>query len=120
MRMGERICLERYILASVLFCQVHAENDEIYYEARNGLDVNLFSGIRIRIADFINKNLAAGQNFETIRAFLIAKTNDDKRLEEEMCEIIGFNTVLRASTYQSIIREIEAIIAIQNIKKGLV
>lgn len=120
MRMGEKICLERHVLASALFCQCLKENSEIYYEVKDGIDVNLFSGIRIRIAEFINKNLVAGQNYETIRAFLIAKTYDDKALHEEMCQILATNTLLRAGSYQSVIKEIEAIISIQNIHRGLV
>lgn len=118
MRTAEKICLERHILASVLFCEYSYTSGEIYYEARGGLELNLFSGIRVRIAEAINKDLAAGENFETIRAFLTAKSQDDKALRDELSEVFATNTLIWADSYNAVIRQIEAIIAIQNIQRG--
>lgn len=118
MRYNERIWLERELLSATLRCQSRERANEVFYEVQNGLDVNYFSGIRIKVADFINKRIGKGDPFDAIYAMIMARAQEDKPLYDELCQILSVCGVFRASSFNSIKRELFTIISTQEMAKG--
>ena len=110
---NELIHLERTLLCSMLFCDARYEKEEVYWEVERGADLELFSGQRRKIAEFINQNLNKG--YEAIWVLLEAKTKaapqsaEQKAFTEEVCEVLGAPQVVHVNTFRAVANEIKAV-----------
>lgn len=116
MKFNDRLDLEQTLLATALYS---SPDSELASLLKQGLDENLFSGVRIKIARMINAKIKEGLDFESISRAVVMQCEKDAVLSRECDEILSHSSLFGEKGYLWLVKELKGISILQETQKKL-